>query len=117
VQPGERIMTVADPSLVGVTIYLPPEDAVHLDIGGEVSVFLNINPLSPVKAKITQTSYEATVLPDNTLAYVVKAELEPGAGFPRIGHRGTAKVYGDPVSLGYYLFRKPILFLRKSLGV
>jgi multidrug resistance efflux pump len=117
VQPGERIMTVADPSLVGVTVYLPPEDAVQLELGSEVTVYLNIDPLSPIKAKIVQTSYEVTTLPDNTLAYIVKAELQPGYGLPRIGNRGTAKVYGEPVTLGYYLFRKPIVFLRSSLGI
>lgn len=116
VQPGERIMTVADPSLVGVTVYLPPEDAVQLDVGGELTVYLNVDPLSPIKAKITQTSYDASVLPDNTLAYIVKADLAPGYGLPRVGNRGTAKVYGERVSLGYYLLRKPILYLRKSLG-
>ena len=117
VQTGERIMLVADPSLVGVTVYLPPDDAVELDVGGEVTVYLNIAPLSPLKAKIIQSSYEATVQPDNSIAYVIKAALEPGAGLPRIGNKGTAKVYGKDVSLGYYLMRKPILFLRRSLGI
>lgn len=116
VQPGERIMVIADPSMVEVTVYVPPEDAVQLDIGAEVHVFLNVDPLFPLKAKIVQTSYETITMPDNTLAYVVKARLAPGA-LPRIGLRGTAKVYAEEVSLGYYLMRKPILFLRKSLGV
>jgi multidrug resistance efflux pump len=116
VQPGERIMVVADPSMVEVTVYVPPEDAVQLELGSEVSVFLNVDPLSPLKAKIVQTSYETITMPDNSLAYVVKAKL--GQGFlPRIGLRGTAKVYAEEVSLGYYLLRKPILFLRKSLGI
>jgi hypothetical protein len=112
-------MLVADPSLVGVTVYLPPEDAVELNAGAELDVYLNINPLSSLKARITQTSYEATVLPDNTLAYTVKASFSRGdAGeLPRIGQRGTAKVYGETVSLGYYLLRKPILLLRKSVGL
>ena len=44
-------------------------------------------------------------------------ELVPGATLPRIGLKGSAKVYAEEVSLGYYLFRKPILFLRKTLGV
>ena len=114
--PGERIMVIADPSLVEVTVYVPPEDAVQLDVGAEVSVFLNVDPLSPLKAKIVQTSYETITMPDNSLAYVVKARLMPGP-IPRIGLRGTAKVFAEEVSLGYYLMRKPILFLRKSLGV
>jgi multidrug resistance efflux pump len=116
VQPGERIMVIADPSLVEVTVYVPPEDAIQLELGSDVSVFLNVDPLSPLKAKIVQTSYETITMPDNSLAYVVKAQLGPGF-LPRIGLRGTAKVYAEEVSLGYYLMRKPILFLRKSLGI
>jgi multidrug resistance efflux pump len=117
VQPGERIMTVADPSLVAVTVYLPPEDAVELEQGAEVAVFLNVNPLDSLKAHIRQTSYEATPLPDNTLAYTIKAAIDrQDAELPRIGQRGTAKVYGKTVTLGEYLLRKPILFLRRSLG-
>ena len=116
VQPGEGIMVVADPSMVEVTVYVPPEDAVQLELGSEVSMFLNVDPLSPLKAKIVQTSYETITMPDNSLAYVVKAQLAPGA-LPRIGLRGTAKVYAEEVSLRYYLLRKPILFMRKSLGL
>jgi multidrug resistance efflux pump len=117
VQPGERIMTLADPSLVHVSINVSPDDAVQLEVGGDVTMILNIDPLSPLKAKITQTSYEATLLPDGTLAYNVKAELLPGESIPRIGLKGSAKVYAEEVSLGYYLFRKPILFLRKTFGI
>jgi hypothetical protein len=117
VQPGERIMTLADPSLVHVSINVSPDDAVQLEVGGDVTMILNIDPLSPLKARITQTSYEATLLPDGTLAYNVKAELLPGENIPRIGLKGSAKVYAEEVSLGYYLFRKPILFLRKTFGV
>jgi len=116
VQPGERIMVIADPSMVEVTVYVPPEDAVQLEIGGEVAMFLNVDPLFPLKAKIAQTSYETITMPDNSLAYVVKAQLAPGS-LPRIGQRGTAKVYAEEVSLGYYLMRKPILFLRKNFGI
>lgn len=118
VQPGERIMVIADPSMVEVTVHVPPEDAVQLEIGAEVNVFLNVDPLFPLKAKIVQTSYETITMPDNSLAYVVKAQLERrGGALPRIGQRGTAKVFAEEVSLGYYLMRKPILFLRKSFGI
>ncbi len=116
VQPGERIMVIADPSMVEVTVYVPPEDAIQLELGAEVQVFLNVDPLFQLKAKIVQTSYETITMPDNSLAYVVKAQLV-GGFMPRIGLRGTAKVYAEEVSLGYYLMRKPILFLRKSFGI
>jgi multidrug resistance efflux pump len=119
VQPGERIMLVADPSLVGITVYLAPEDAVELSAGADVTVYLNINPLSSLKAHIVQTSYEASVMPDNSLAYTIKAAFsrDDSTELPRLGQRGTAKIYGQTVSLGYYLLRKPILLVRKSIGL
>ncbi len=117
VQVGERVMMIADPSLIDVTIYLSPDDAVELEPGAEVDLLLHVNPLSPLKAKIERASYEATAQADGSLAYVIRAELLHGQGLPRIGLRGTAKVYGGKVALGYYLLRKPFGFLRRSLGV
>ena len=117
VQPGERIMVVADPSLIRATIYVPPEDAVDLESGAEVKIFLNNDPLNPLTGTVILSSYEALPQPDNTLAYVVQAELMAGHNFPRIGLRGTAKLYAEQVSLGYYLFRKPLAYLRRSVGI
>jgi len=117
VQVGERVMVVADPSIIDVTIYLPPDDAVELEPGAQVNLLLHVDPLSPLEARIERASYEATLAPDGTLAYVVRAQLLPGQGLPRIGMRGTAKIYAGRVSLAYYLFRKPLAFLRRSVGV
>jgi hypothetical protein len=117
VQVGERVMLIADPSVIDVTIYLPPEDAVELEPGGEVNLILHVDPLSSLDATIERASYEATLAPDGTLAYVVRARLRSGQGLPRIGLRGTAKIYAGRVTLGYYLLRKPLAFVRRSLGV
>ena len=117
VQVGERVMVIADPSLVDVTIYLPPEDAVELEAGARVDVLLHVDPLSPLEAKIERASYEATQSPDGTLAYVIRAQLQPGQRLPRIGLRGTAKIYSEQVMLGYYLLRKPIAYIRRGLGI
>lgn len=117
VQPGERIMIVADPSLIRVTAFVTPDNAIQLEPGAEVKVFLNIDPLNPLSARLTRSSYEAMPQPDGSLAYVVQAELLEGHGFPRIGLRGTAKIYAEQVSLGYYLFRKPLAFLRQYSGL
>lgn len=117
VQVGERVMLIADPSVIDVTIYLPPEDAVELEPGAEVNLILHVDPLSSLEATIERASYEATLAPDGTLAYVVRARLKSGQGLPRIGLRGTAKIYAGRVTLGYYLLRKPLAFVRRSLGV
>jgi hypothetical protein len=114
---GEKVMLIADPSLIDVTVYLPPEDAVELEPGAKVELLLHVNPLSPLDAEIERASYEAVQTPEGGLAYVIRARLLPGQGLPRIGLRGTAKVYAGRVTLGYYLLRKPLAFLRRTLGV
>jgi hypothetical protein len=82
-----------------------------------VSLLLHVDPLSPLEATIVRSSYEATLAPDGTLAYVIRAQLKEGQGLPRIGLRGTAKIYAGQVTLGYYLLRKPLAFMRRSLGI
>jgi multidrug resistance efflux pump len=117
VQVGERVMVIADPSIIDVTVYLAPDDAVELEAGAPVNLLLHVDPLSPLEANIVRSSYEATLAPDGTLAYVIHAQLAPGQGLPRIGLRGTAKIYAGRVTLVYYLLRKPLAFMRRSLGV
>lgn len=117
VQVGERVMMIADPSIIDVTVYVPPDDAVELEPGGEVNLLLHVDPLTPLYAKIQSSSYEAVLAPDGTLAYVVRAQLIAGQSLPRIGLRGTAKIYAEEVPLAYYLLRKPLAVVRRSLGV
>ncbi|MDH5726660.1 MAG: hypothetical protein OEY60_14430, partial [Nitrospira sp.] len=61
-------------------------------------------------------SYHAEVLPNNTLAYRVMAQLSEEASESRIGWQGSAKLYGERVTLFTYLFRRPISALRPWIG-
>jgi hypothetical protein len=82
-----------------------------------VSLFLNAHPLSSVPATVSHASYHAEVLPNNTLAYRVTAQLGEGSPELRIGWQGSAKIYGEHVSLFTYLFRRPISALRPWVGL
>lgn len=116
VQVGQRVMVIADPSLVDVTAYLAPEDVVELEAGSEVTMYLHTDPLSPLRAAISNYSYEAVTSPDGKLAYLVRAQLANGQALPRVGLRGTAKISAGRVTLGFYLFRKPLAYLRRAAG-
>ena len=113
---GERIMEVADPQEYELKIDLPVEDAIVLHEGAEVDVFLNADPLEAVPAVLTHASYHAEVLPTNELAYRVKAEVTEAPEEIRIGWQGTAKIYGERVSLFFYLFRRPLSVFRQTIG-
>ena len=116
VQVGERIMTVADPAQVALTIYVSPDDAIALDPGADVKMYLNISPLASHTATVTQASYETGSSPEGHPAYIVKAALAAGSPPPRLGLKGTAKIYAGRVALIYYLLRKPLRTIRQASG-
>jgi multidrug efflux pump subunit AcrA (membrane-fusion protein) len=115
---GERIASLADQDDDGVLVWLPAADAINLDPGAEIRVFLQVAPLSPLQAQLVQTSYQATLSPDNIASYRIKGKLvRDDDHVARIGLKGTAKVYGRRVVLGYYLLRRPIAALREWSGL
>ncbi|MDW3206898.1 MAG: HlyD family efflux transporter periplasmic adaptor subunit [Alphaproteobacteria bacterium] len=117
VQTGMHIMQIADPAAVRVEIDVPVADAVAMDEGAEVSVFLDVDPLRPLSARLERAAYGAEETGDGVLAYRASAGLEDGEEVPRIGLYGTARIFGDPVPLGLFLFRKPLSAVRQFLGV
>ena len=116
VSTGERIMLLAKPEKPGVLIHLPVADAIALDAGASIKLFLTVMPLSPLDAKITETSYQSVLSPEGVASYRLRAAFENTELRARIGLRGTAKVYGDRVFLGYYLLRRPLSTLREWSG-
>lgn len=113
---GERLLEIADPSKAELEIWLPVADAITLKPGAEIELFLNIAPNAPVRAVLRQTSYEATLSPSGILGYRLKASLVDPGHPPRMGLRGTAKLYGDRVTLFYYLMRRPLAAARQFFG-
>jgi hypothetical protein len=127
VQTGERVIQLADPSDAGLLMWLPVKDALIIEPGAEVKMFLHTRPLEPIPATILQTSYQASMSPEGVASYRLKgkfAKPDPATGqpggqpgeMPRIGLRGTARLSGEWSILGYYLFRRPIAALREWVG-
>lgn len=118
VQVGEMVMEIADPDKIQLKINLAVDDAIVLKEGAEVDVFLDADPLNPIKARVNSTSYMAEKYNQDTLAYRVYADFEKMDNETlRIGLQGTAKVYGENVSVFFYMFRRPISYVRQFLGV
>ena len=116
VSTGERIMLLANPAKPGVLIHLPLADAIALEVGAPLKLFLTVMPLSPLTAKITETSYQAVLSSEGIASYRLRASFGPTEQTIRIGLRGTAKIYGEWVCIGYYLLRRPLGRLREWSG-
>jgi hypothetical protein len=113
---GERILTVAEPRQTELEVHLPVSDAITLREGAEVRLFLNVDPQNPIPAELTYAGYQAAQGPDGTVAYRLKAGFAEGAS-PRIGLKGTAKVYGEETTLFQHVMRRPIAALRQRTGL
>lgn len=113
---GERIMQVADPSQPAMQIQLAVADAIALEPGAEVTLFLTAYPLSPLKGTILETSYQARPSDEGVVAYRLLASIDGTPEHARLGLHGTAKLYGGRVMLGYYLLRRPLATLRAWSG-
>lgn len=117
---GERVALLADPQDAGVLVWLPVADAIALDEGVPLRLFLRVAPTRPLEARIEQTSYQATLSPEGVASYRLRARFEAldpeDAQRVRIGLAGTAKVYGERAPLGYAVMRRPLAALREWTG-
>lgn len=114
---GEKILTLADAADTELAVQVPVDDALILGPGAEVQLFLNTDPLAPLGARLTRSAYEPQPTPEGTLAYPSRAAFDAGTPLPRLGLKGTARVYGEPVTLAYYLLRRPLAALRRWIGL
>lgn len=117
VQVGERVMLLADPGTPALNIWVPVRDAVAMEKGTPVRMFLHTRPLQPVRGTIEGSSYQAGMSPDGVVAFRLRALLEPGQELPHLGLRGTARITGEWAPLGMYLFRRPLATLRIWTGL
>jgi hypothetical protein len=112
---GERILRVAALDDVEVEAWLGVADAIPLPTDAGVSLHLNADPLSPVKARLRYLAHDAVERPDGSYAYRLRATLsEPTAH--RVGLKGSVRVSGEWVPLGYWLLRRPWASLRSLLA-
>ena len=113
---GEKVMALAEERDTEIEAWLAPADMIALEEGAGVTVFLNVAPLSPVDARVVQVAYEASLRPDSTVAYRVRARID-GDDKPRLGLRGTARLSGGRVPAIYWLLRRPIGVIRAWVGL
>jgi len=113
---GERIAQLADPRDAGVLVWLAVADAINLEPGADIRLFLHVAPLSPLPARLTQTSYQSMLSPEGVAAYRIRGAFERPEAEARIGLKGTAKLYGERVPIAYIALRRPIAALREWTG-
>ena len=115
VSTGMRLMELANPQQAELKIELDVGDAINFPDKADVVLFLDSDPLQRHDASLERIAYESALTPQGSLAWRLDARFADRA--PRIGLRGTAKIYGERVPFALYLLRKPLAALRKAVGI
>lgn len=117
VRAGQRVLEISDPSSVEASIFVPVKDAVALSVGNSVRVFLDDRPDKPIEGVVESFSYAPRPSPLNVMSYAVTVKFDEQPSNVSLGIGGSARIYSDQVSLFYYLFRRPILFVLQHLSM
>lgn len=113
---GEKILSINQQDDTKVLIWLAEGDNVNLDKDSLVKIVLNANPNSTFEASLDYISSISKINDENIVSFEAEASWVEQPENVKIGQKGVAIMYGEKVSLLYYLFRKPYLFFRRTFG-
>lgn len=117
---GERIMLLAQPDHTELEIHLHANEAIALNRERPLLFFSDARPDIPLKATLSYHSYKANQNEQGDIAYRLKADwidVKAHQELYRLGHKGTVKLYGPNTLLILQILRKPIIFMRKIIGI
>ena len=133
VRTGDPIMEIAVDAERRFEAWVAVGDAIELAAGDDAKFFPDAFPLDAMRGTVRSMSFFARRTPTDTLAYRVVADLASPDTTPspheaegaragdasdaRLGMKGSVRLYGERVSLGYYLLRRPLAATRRVLGV
>jgi hypothetical protein len=114
---GEKIMTIAQKDQIKVKIWVPEADNIALDANLPIKVFLNVDPNTSYEARLIRISTSTQMSEKQVSSFIAEAELVEHNPEIKMGLKGTAILYGENVSLFYWIIRKPWSATRNYLGI
>ncbi len=114
---GEKILSLSPADQTKIRLWVPENDNVALDFSKPITIVLNVSPEVSREAKLVYISNVAGMHDNKFSNYIGEAVwLKPQPDI-RLGLKGTAILYGEDVSLIYWILRKPWAQVRAILGL
>lgn len=114
---GEKIMTIAKTDQIKVKIWVPEADNIPLNEDQLIKVFLNIDPNTSYLARLLRISTSTQMSEKQVSSFIAEADFVESNPEIKLGLKGTAILYGENVSLFYWIIRKPWSATRNYLGI
>ncbi|MDP1834406.1 MAG: HlyD family efflux transporter periplasmic adaptor subunit [Chlamydiales bacterium] len=116
VKVGERVLVVSRPGQTKVRIWLPERDNILIRHDKPIKVVLNISPLTTLYANLNYIADFSIVTEKGVPSFTAEADWATPQPDIKLGLKGTAILYGENVSLFYWIIRKPWASVRDVLG-
>lgn len=116
VKVGEKVLSLSNPLNTKIRIWIPESDNVAIHPETPLQITLNVNPDRSYEARLIYISPESQIGQGEVPAFLAEAEWQTPPDV-KLGLRGTAVLYGDNVSLFYFLIRKPLSTFRRFTGI
>ena len=114
VRAGERLFETVFSEQLLAEVYLNEKDAAVLEGDTGAELYLHARPeRSLQKVEIIAVSRKPFITETNEYCYRVRVKFDDVDKIGLVGMRGVARLTGETVTLGYYLFRNMILAWRE----
>lgn len=114
---GEKVLILSNPAKTKLRTWLPEDDNILLDFNRPITVFLNVAPTRSYEAKLIYIANESSIDAKQMASFIAEADWVGTHEDAKLGLKGSAILYGENVSLIYYLLRRPIAKFRHLLGI
>lgn len=116
VRPGDRLASVLNPSQLSLTAYVSPHDLAPVRLGAKAKFYLDSSLVSGLDGVVEAFDVRPRDHKDFGYSLQLKIVLTTASDDLSLGGTGVVKIYGEDVSLFYYLFRKPMTWLQHTVG-
>ena len=107
---------LSDPSKSKVRIWIPESDNVVLNRERPLKIFLNVSPEHSYKAKLSYIADYSTISDAGIPSFISEGEWISEDMDVKLGLKGTVILYGQEVTLFYWIIRRPWSALRALVG-
>lgn len=116
VRVGERVMVLSTEGQTKLRIWIPENDNITILKEVPIQVFLNTRPESGISAKLDYIADHTKVSTQGVPSFQAEAQWAEQDEGVKVGLKGTAILYGENVSLFYWLVRRPWASFRRLFG-
>lgn len=114
---GEKIMMISEPSQTKIRIWIPENDNISITETKPIKIILNVMPENTFHANLTYISTYSALDEKSVPSFLAEAQWNDVPQNIKPGLKGTAILYGENVSIFYWVLRRPWTYIRNVLAL